>query len=542
MDPAIYRKKWQKLRDGKTDPEALGQLARQVAFSFVDRHFQSGTYVPDYIDLLCEMATFYSRADLNGIASAALFEVIVEKLCDDFEDLPIEVYSRVMCQVISYCRTAPAGKSLDVRLTDFGITSFDQLHRRAVSIHRRQYAYDKEKSPRRIVLLSRVTIGADVAIVSVMIQRLQQLFPAADLVLVGNRKLHGLFAGHPDLHIRELGYARRGGLFERFASWHATLDILREELADVGEENLLVIDPDSRISQLGVLPLMHTDNYLFFNTRDHVLTTNGRCMAQWTNDWMNAVFGVSDSAHPRIWVPSDLLETASRKIDALRSAGARHLVAVNFGVGQNPRKRVGLEFEKRLLRALVAVPGTIVLLDRGFGADEEERCALLMADLREGGVRGIETAFAADPWPLLAHGVIAVECGIGEMAALISHSDEYLGYDSACQHIAAAAKTPTLTIFAGTNNKSFIRRWSACGDTDCRIVHVNTLTDPAHVDINEVIARIMQERTARPFPVARPSTAGDLRMPLPPKAEVPRVQTLRTGRTPDRSSSEVTKK
>lgn len=81
----------------------------------------------------------------------------------------------------------------------------------------------------------------------------------------------------------------------------------------------------------------------------------------------------------------------------------------------------------------------MVVLDRGFGADEEEHCALLMADIRDSGVRSIETFFPAGDFPTLSHGVIALECGIGEMAALISHSDEYIGYDSACQHIAAAA-------------------------------------------------------------------------------------------------------
>ena len=83
------------------------------------------------------------------------------------------------------------------------------------------------------------------------------------------------------------------------------------------------------------------------------------------------------------------------------------------------------------------------------------------------------------------------------MAALIAHSDEYIGYDSACQHIAAATKTATLTIFAGSNNTNFVRRWSACGDTECRIVHVNTLTDPQHIDVDEIIARVMQERANR---------------------------------------------
>jgi hypothetical protein len=332
-----------------------------------------------------------------------------------------------------------------------------------------------------------------------------------------------LFGGNPEVRIRELGYARRGGLFERFASWHATLDILREEFAE-GEDDVLVIDPDSRISQLGVLPVMHADNYLFFNTRDHVLTANGHCMAEWTNEWINGVFGVADFAYPMVWAPPAMVASAKAKIDALRTAGARRIVAMNLGVGQNPRKRIGLEFEKRLLRAIVAIPGTVVILDRGFGADEEERCALLVADMHEQGFPGVETSFAATEPPALSHGVAAIACGIGEMAALIAHSDEYIGYDSACQHIAAAVRTPTLTIFAGSNNKNFIRRWSACGDTDCRIVHINTLSDAEHVDINEVVARIMQERALRTPEPARPA-----------------VHEIRTGRPAGNNSTHETK-
>ncbi len=524
MDPAIYQKKWHKLRDGKTDADDLHHLARQVAFSFIDNYFQSGAYVAEYIDLLCEMATFYSKAELSNIASTALFEIVVEKLCDDFEDLPVEVYCRVMCQVISYCRTVPAGKGLDAKLTDFGVVSPEALYRRAVATHTRQYRRDPGKAPRRVVLLSRVTIGADVAILSVMIQRLRRLFSETDLVIVGNRKLDGLFAGNPDVRIRELGYARRGGLFERFASWHATLDILREEFAE-GEENVLVIDPDSRITQLGVLPMMHADNYLFFNTRDRLLTANGHCMAEWTNEWIDGIFGVPDFAYPTIWPPPVLMTTAKAKIDSLRAAGARHIVAMNLGVGQNPRKRVGLEFEKRLVRAIVAIPGTVVVLDRGFGADEEERTALLLADTREHGFPGMETSFAATDSPALSHGVMAIECGIGAMGALIAHSDEYIGYDSACQHIAAAARTPTLTIFAGSNNKNFVRRWSACGQTDCRIVHVNTLTNAEHVDVSEVVARIMQERA--------------LRTPEPLRQ---RVREVRTGRPTGNNSAQEAQK
>ncbi len=82
MDPAIYRNKWLRLREGPVAAEELHQLARQIAFSFIDRRFQRGVYVDEYIELLCEMATFHVAGELSGIASGALFEVIVEKLCD----------------------------------------------------------------------------------------------------------------------------------------------------------------------------------------------------------------------------------------------------------------------------------------------------------------------------------------------------------------------------------------------------------------------------------------------------------------------------
>ena len=497
MDPIVYRQKWHKLRESKVDARALHQLSRQVAFSFVDRFFQRGLYEPAYVTLLCEMATFYAKPDLDGMASSALFELIVEKLCDDFEELPVEVYSHVMCQVITHCRGVPAGKTLDDTLAGFGIVSFDHLHQRAVSTHTRQYGYHPKTAPTRIILLSRVTLGADVAILSVMIQRLRKLYPEADILVIGNRKLHGLFGGDPNVRLSELHYARRGGLFERFSSWHATLQILREELPEGGEEQVLVIDPDSRISQLGVLPILHTDNYLFFNTRNHTQLGAGRCMAELTNDWMDAVFGASDFFYPRLWPVPEKMTAARVRTDLLRASGAKQVITMNFGVGQNPRKRVGLEFEKRLLRTLAAIPGSVVILDQGFGADEVERTAALVRDIRRGGLPCLEARFATDNFPSMSHGVVAVQCDIGEMAALIAHSDEYIGYDSACQHIAAATKTPTLTIFAGSNNMNFVRRWSACGDTECKIVHVNTLTDPQHVDLDEIIARIMQERTNR---------------------------------------------
>ncbi|MGD9305812.1 MAG: glycosyltransferase family 9 protein, partial [Desulfobacterales bacterium] len=95
----------------------------------------------------------------------------------------------------------------------------------------------------------------------------------------------------------------------------------------------------------------------------------------------------------------------------------------------------------------------------------------------------------------ITEGVVGLETRIGEIAAVIAQSDEYIGYDSAGQHIAAAVETPCLTIFAGSNNMRFLRRWSAFGQNSCKIVHVDTLNDPKAVNINDIIIRIMNERS-----------------------------------------------
>jgi ADP-heptose:LPS heptosyltransferase len=505
MEPSVYREKWLALKGASPSPDELSQLARQIAYSFIDRYYQNGLYGEQYIELLCEMATSFTDAELNNRASSALFGIIVEELCDDYEEMPVETYSRVMSQVISYCRKLPEGASLDGRLADFGISSFDELYHRANLVHSRKYIYSAGKPPAKIILLSRVTIGADVAILSVMIQRLMKIFPDAEIVVIGDAKLEGIFAGHPGIRVRRLSYARCGGLFERFSSWHAALDIIAEEMPPRTERDVLLIDPDSRISQLGVLPFTHSDNYLFFNSRRCDSPSKNLCMAELANRWMNDVFGTSGFCYPAIWPRGPVRLRARAVTGALRAAGCRRVVAVNFGVGTNPRKRLSDDFEAGLLAAVLKSPGTVVLLDRGFGTEELSRTAALLDATRDRGLEASSMSFQDAEPPRMAHGVVGMDCAIGEVAALIAECDEFIGYDSACQHIAAAARVPTLTIFAGSNNMQFIRRWSACGDAPCRIVHVNTLTDPAHIDTDAVVLRIMAERTAAAPASAEPA-------------------------------------
>jgi len=104
MKSSFYREKWLNLKAQEVIPHEFERLSQQIAYSFMDAYLKDCHYEDDHIELLCEMTTFSQDTDLNGIAAQALFGIIIESLCDDFEDLQTETYNRVMAQIVSYCR------------------------------------------------------------------------------------------------------------------------------------------------------------------------------------------------------------------------------------------------------------------------------------------------------------------------------------------------------------------------------------------------------------------------------------------------------
>lgn len=501
MKPSHYRDQFIALQQAAADRDALSHLARQIAGSFMDHYYQNGHYDEGYIDLLCEMAAWESGTEWSKVVSSAFFSTIIEELCDDYEDFQFEVYNRVMSQVIAYCRNLPAAQTLDRYLHRFHLRCAEDLSMRANRIHTRNVHFHTDTKPiRQIYILSRITIGADVAIVSVIIQRLTVLFPDAQIILLGSLKLQDIFGGNPRLLIREVPYLRSGSLLDRLESWCRLVDLLDSQTSP-DKEAALWIDPDSRLTQLGILPICEEHHYLYFNSHRDWLSTRNACMAEHVNAWMDKVFSPSEFCHPRVWIMPALLNQAQQLIHSLRQSGCNSITSINFGVGGNPRKRLGLDFEKKLISELLKQPQSVVILDQGFGAEETACTRQIVADIQNKGYPVHQSRFGQTAPGNFSHGLLAIECTIGQISALISGSDEYIGYDSACQHIAAASGIPTLTIFAGSNNPRFIRRWSACGNTACKVIHVDTFGHPDSLNPDDIISRIMEERqpTASPL-------------------------------------------
>src|SRR5439155_7823969 len=82
-------------------------------------------------------------------------------------------------------------------------------------------------------------------------------------------------------------YPRGGSLPERLEAWH----VLRRLLSQPGS---IVIDPDSRLTQLGLAPVCPDENYYFFESRAYGSDEN-ESLGTLTKRWVAEAFGIGQS-------------------------------------------------------------------------------------------------------------------------------------------------------------------------------------------------------------------------------------------------------
>ena len=314
----------------------------------------------------------------------ALLAVVVERLADLFEPRLCDTYAELFRQVVA--RVAP---------------ELLPRTRRAVS-------RGLPESAERVYVLSRITLGADVAVTSVLLDAAKRRYPAADIYFVGPRKNYELFEADSRVRHCPAPYARSGSLRDRLAA-----------SGQLWIEDGIVLDPDSRLTQLGMLQVCPEDRYFFFESRSYGGDSDARLpdlAARWMGD-----------------------AAAKPYVAPLPSHEPSAAITVSLGVGENPAKRLGDEFERELLQMLAATGGS-VLVD--LGGSDEERARVESALQPE--MRTHSGAFAA-------------------FAAQIARSRLFVGYDSAAGHVASACGIPLISIAAGFVSARMLTRWRPLG-------------------------------------------------------------------------------
>ena len=451
--------------------EVTEQLATEAATAFLDRFESLGEYLGDAITLLAEISTLEEPC-LAEPGQRATFPLLVERLSDSFAPQYCLLYDRAFSQMITVCRRLPSATKLDAALRRFGLNSERDLLERKARLRKRPPMLDARERQRvkKVLVLSRVTLGADVAITSVVWQKARQSFPQAELVLLGSPKLLQLFGGDGSLRIHKIQYQAAGGLLDRLASWLPVAEAVEEETKTLRPEEFVVIDPDSRLLQLGLLPALQDESrYFFLESRCFGEPGQGS-MSQITLRWLNSMFGGPDASNddilPAVSLRSEDKEFGRELCRKLRQGGSSFLVAASFGVGGNRQKRLPDPFEEELLLRLLE-EGSTVLLDKGAGEEELDRASRLVERVKASGRTVIEAdresaSRLSGPEPICCQ-MLTWQGEIGAFSALVGESDEYIGYDSAGQHIAAALGVPTIDIFTEAASVVFQERWRPCG-------------------------------------------------------------------------------
>ena len=271
-------------------------------------------------------------------------------------------------------------------------------------------------------VLSRVTLGADVAITSVILDGMKRRFPASRIVFAGPGEKLRLFSADSRIEHLPVPYGRSGSLRDRIGV-----------CPQLAEPDSIVIDPDSRLTQLGLVPVCPEENYYFFDSRA-CGGDGAESLGCLTRRWLRETFEI-DGAHAYI-APRERPQVTSE-------------ITVSLGVGGNAAKLVPPPFEALLLEALSRRGSVIV--DAGAGGEEAER---------------VTRAIGAAP-------VRTWQGSFAGFASIIARSRLYIGYDSAGQHVAAACGVPLVAVFAGAPCERFRQRWSPSGPGRIEVVRAD---------------------------------------------------------------------
>ena len=411
--------------------------AVELAQEVIDDCLRDGTWSNRALDALIERALDETDEFVARAATRAFFSIVIERLADLFEPSLCEIYVRLFTRVIA--RAIPDYDADDL-----------MVRYRRISHARRFPGGDIS----RVFVLSRVTLGADVAVTSVVLSAMKERFPQSEICLVGPAKNAELFAADERIVSIPVSYSRSGLLRDRLLA-------VIELHSIVDEPGTVVIDPDSRLTQLGLIPVCDDARYYFFESRAFGGSST-LSLPDLTAIWLDECFS-SGKSKPYV---APILQPKVADI------------AVSWGVGENAEKRVNDDFELGVLSALLE-EGRTIMLDRGAGGEEAARIDGLQRRLNS---------------PLL-------QVYDGNYAGFASHivqSELYVGYDSVGQHVASAAGVPLVSVFAGYPCERMFSRWRP-GGPQAHVIAINNANRSDALPLTlRAIAEAEEERSAKP--------------------------------------------
>ena len=453
--------------------------------------------VPE-MDLIDELvsAGLDSDEDDRQAAVHALYSQLIMPLCDDFSSRASALADRILARMTTIYRRHLLGRETDTLLNDYGLVTADDLLDRQQQT-RQWRPITRPDRVKKVLLLSRITIGADIALLSPIIQRLRHSLPQADIILAGTPHLKQIF--FKEQILEPCHYQRYSPLAQRLAHWPLLHHHIQQQRSSLLPEEFLLLDPDSRLSQLGLLPLAPVESTFTLHSRkDQAQPCR---LTDICNQWLDTIMPPGPAFHPRFWL-DPALQDDQRGCAQLsrRDKKNNFTIVINFGVGGDDKKRVPDPFEHDLLTALLAQEKTLIILDSGATPAEQLQAHRLRSAVAPHFPTTLITEDEKQPCAI-QHGLAQCVSSIGCLATLIQAADLFIGYDSCCQHLATATTTPSIICFAGAPNERFFARWqpqNMHGSTTTIKIDAELRHRPEQV-IAQLLSHVAAQRGGKPI-------------------------------------------
>ncbi len=161
---------------------------------------------------------------------------------------------------------------------------------------------------KRVIFISRVSVGTDAAVSSVFLRAAYLSFRRAAIEFIGPKKNAYLLGSGRSIGQRLGSYNQAGLLGDRLKAWLRIRKAVEKSVDGLGPGEWFVVDPDSPFTQLGLLPVTDDEYYGFFGTRDYPtdieeplgsLAIGARCVGWYDLDEIDLRVFPSPAGRPR---------------------------------------------------------------------------------------------------------------------------------------------------------------------------------------------------------------------------------------------------
>jgi len=504
--PLVYRISRKRLeivkqlvRQERLSPKVAETYGNESAKIFLNFMKVSNEIPSLNIALLAETG-FHKDPEISKTALNPLLGVIINELKKDFKQKELKIYLKMMPALI-----LRAKENSELIRKWFKLMQINEsnpkkdLYERSRTLINFKKKIPKEKRDdiKKIFVLSRSTMGAEIALNGIIIPKLLRIFKNAEIIFIDSTSTGKYLFKDPKIKIVDkfkdengnvinLKWDRKGmPIKERFECSANVSFFINHEIKNLREDEYFIVDADTRLSQTGSMPLVKTENHYFIDTTQkngefgvHINDVSKvKLLGRVCNEYLNYVFEDNEIDYPQISLSKQGKLNADSVFEEF-GFNNKFNILFRLGVGVE-RRQLSREFEIGLANKIIKQGHNLILI-RSPDADEEEKNMNFINALKNSGKSVTEIIVEDNKIKVVGKKDADFYTFRGDLESLkgmIKNSSVFLGYNSNGQHIASALEVPFVTISTGHANRLFYKRWIPLAKTDYEVIEVNKKKD-----------------------------------------------------------------